>query len=62
MNSMTNTMNMMSEASGQSAEDTTEISSNITRLMEYFDGIDRMSVELSKETENLRNLVGKYTV
>lgn len=62
MNSMTNTMNMMSEASGQSAEDTTEISSNITRLMEYFDGIAKMSVELSKGTENLRNLVGKYTV
>lgn len=47
---------------GQAAQDTTEISNNITKLMEYFDEIARMSVELSKGTENLHELVGKYTV
>ena len=62
MDSMTNTMNRMSEASGQSAEDTAEISNNVTRLMGYFDEIANLSVELSEGTDNLRNLVAKYTV
>lgn len=62
MNMMADTMNMMSKASGQSAEDTTEISNNVTRLMGYFDEIADLSAELSKGTETLRNLVDQYTV
>lgn len=62
MNMMADTMNMMSKASGQSAEDTTEISNNVTRLMGYFDEIADLSAELSKGTETLRNLVEQYTV
>ena len=62
MDSMATTMHMVSDASGQSAEDTSEISGNITRMMEYFDEISTLSDELSQGTENLRNLVTKYTV
>lgn len=62
MNSMTETLHTVSDASGQSAEDTTEISNNVTRLMGYFDEISDLSVELSQATESMQSLVSQYTV
>ncbi len=62
MDTMSQTMDMMSKASGQSAEDTAEISGNITMLTNYFDEIAELSSELYKETKSLQELVSKYTV
>lgn len=62
MDTMSQTMNMMSQASGQSAEDTAEISGNITMLTNYFDEIAELSSELYKGTKTLQELVSKYTV
>lgn len=62
MNTMTKTMDMLSKASGQSAEATVEISNNVIRLTESFDQISVLSDNLFTDTENLRILVNKYTV
>lgn len=62
MDMMTKTMDMVAQASGQSAEETTEISGNITKLMEYFDAIAQLSEELDTDSKNLTNLVSQYTV
>ena len=62
MNMMADAMNVMSIASGESAEDTTEISNNVSKLMGYFDEISDLSEELSEGTNSLRNLVEQYTV
>ena len=62
MDTMSQTMNLMSTASGQSAEDTSEISANITELTNHFDEIAELSNELYKETKSLQELVSKYKV
>ena len=62
MDTMSQTMHLMSTASGQSAEDTAEISANITELTNHFDEIAELSDELYKETKSLQELVSKYKV
>lgn len=62
MNTMARTMDMLSAASGQSAEHTAEISSNMIQLTESFEQIATLSDNLYTGTENLQKLVEKYTV
>ncbi len=62
VDTMTQTMDMMSKASGQAAEDTAEISGNITLLTNYFDEIAELSATLFEDTKSLQDLVNKYTV
>lgn len=62
MNTMARTMDMLSAASGQSATDTAEISSNVANLTESFEQIAALSDNLYTGTENLQSLVDKYTV
>ena len=62
VDTMAQTMDMMSKASGQTAEDTAEISGNITLLTNYFDEIAELSATLFEDTKSLQNLVNKYTV
>ena len=59
---MARTMDMLSAASGQSATDTAEISSNVANLTESFEQIAALSDNLYTGTENLQSLVDKYTV
>ena len=62
VDTMAQSMDMMSNASGQAAEDTAEISSNITMLTNYFDEIAELSTSLFEGTKSLQNLISKYTV
>lgn len=62
MDMMTKTMNLVASASGHSAEDTADISGNVTELMGYFNDIARLSHGLAEETDSLSKLVAKYTV
>lgn len=62
METMSQAMNMMSQTSGQSAEDTAEISSNIATLTDHFDEIAKLSDSLYQGTESLQKLVSQYTV
>lgn len=62
VDTMTQTMDMMSKASGQAAEDTAEISGNVTLLTNYFDEIAELSATLFEDTKALQQLVNKYTV